>query len=456
MKILRRTLETICTLAVMNIFLLNHLFNQFFPDWGSRLFVKPALLGTLLFIYIILEIIPCYEKGLKFRLQVLKGGYELVVTSFYSLMLELIVYGIFLFLGSHPGSTLFEETGLAVTNALVAYLVLLLHYQNGFWQTAICSAQLGIKLRVLMLIFWWVPIANIILFYNWCATVRRELIYESNQYRLNQARIENEICRTRYPVVMVHGVFFRDWQYRNYWGRIPQALKKNGATVYYGKQQSALAIEDSGAELKTEILRVLEETGAEKVNIVAHSKGGLDARYAIVHLGLENQVASLTTINTPHRGCHYADVLLQKSPKWLIHFVATRYNKLFQRLGDEAPDFLGGVKGLTASACAAFNECTPDSPKVYYQSVMSKMNSHRSTFFLLSISYLFIKLFDGENDGLVSITSAPWGNYLGLLTAPKKGISHGDIIDLTHTNVRGFDVCEFYVKLFEGLKKRGL
>lgn len=41
-----------------------------------------------------------------------------------------------------------------------------------------------------------------------------------------------------------------------------------------------------------------EETGCEKVNIIAHSKGGLDSRYAISRLGMDQYTASLTTINS--------------------------------------------------------------------------------------------------------------------------------------------------------------
>lgn len=52
-------------------------------------------------------------------------------------------------------------------------------------------------------------------------------------------------------------------------------------------------------ELKENILRIIEESGCQKVNIIAHSKGGLESRYAITHLGLSSCVASLTTINTP-------------------------------------------------------------------------------------------------------------------------------------------------------------
>lgn len=63
-------------------------------------------------------------------------------------------------------------------------------------------------------------------------------------------------------VVMVHGVFFRDWQYFNYWGRIPKELNRNGCTVYYGKQQSAASVETSARELKERVLSIIEETGS--------------------------------------------------------------------------------------------------------------------------------------------------------------------------------------------------
>jgi len=44
----------------------------------------------------------------------------------------------------------------------------------------------------------------------------------------------------------------------------------------------------------------LEATGAEKVNIVAHSMGGLVARAAIAYYGAGNKVDKLMTLGTPH------------------------------------------------------------------------------------------------------------------------------------------------------------
>ena len=85
---------------------------------------------------------------------------------------------------------------------------------------------------------------------------------------------------------MVHGVFFRDFRNLNYWGRIPAALEANGATIFYGTHQSAASVADSGREIADRIQQILKETGCGKVNIIAHSKGGLDSRYAISKLGM--------------------------------------------------------------------------------------------------------------------------------------------------------------------------
>ena len=63
---------------------------------------------------------------------------------------------------------------------------------------------------------------------------------------------------------------------------------------------------------------------------------------------------------------------------------------------------------------------------------------------------------EGENDGLVSISSAKWGTFKGVIKNEyHRGISHGDIIDLKRQDYKGFDVVEFYVQLVSELKKMG-
>ena len=63
---------------------------------------------------------------------------------------------------------------------------------------------------------------------------------------------------------------------------------------------------------------------------------------------------------------------------------------------------------------------------------------------------------DMNKYGLVGKKSFPWGQSFQFLTVQgKRGISHGDVIDLNRENFDGFDVREFYVQLVSGLRQKG-
>ena len=120
-------------------------------------------------------------------------------------------------------------------------------------------------------------------------------------------------------------------------------------------------------------------------------------------------------------------------------------------------DLLDAVKDLTYEACAAFNEQIDDPEGIFCQSVGSVLKNAKSAKFPMNFSYHLVKLFDGPNDGLVSEPSFQWGEKYTLIEPTgEEGISHGDIIDLSRMDVEGFDVREFYVKLVNDLKNRGL
>ena len=99
----------------------------------------------------------------------------------------------------------------------------------------------------------------------------------------------------------------------------------------------------------------------------------------------------------------------------------------------------------------------PTPEGVYCQSVGSVLMRAVHGRFPLNVSYHLVKHFDGENDGLVSETAFAWGEkYTLLKPTGKRGISHGDMIDLSRENIPDFDVREFYVGLVSDLKERGL
>lgn len=342
----------------------------------------------------------------------------------------------------------------------VCVLVNLTAFLNGILCVYFSSVQLGIKKRLLGLIFGWVPIVNIWLLFDIIRTVEKEVVFETEKEDLNKSRKNDLICKTRYPLLFVHGVFFRDFEKLCYWGRIPDELKKNGAEIYYGNHGSASSVAESGKQLAARIKEIAESSGAGKVNIIAHSKGGLDCRYAISNEGAGKYTASLTTINTPHRGCEFADWLLKKVPRKAQFKIAGIYNSALAKIGDENPDFLTAVNDLTSEKCLEFNRENPETEykdEVFFQSVGSKLEKASGGKFPLNLTYHLAKYFDGANDGLVGEKSFPFGEkYTFLVPSGKRGISHGDMVDLNRENIDGFDVREFYVQLVSDLRKRGL
>lgn len=267
-------------------------------------------------------------------------------------------------------------------------------------------------------------------------------------------------CKTRYPLFLVHGTGFRDRKHLNYWGRIPAMLQGQGATVYYGRQDSWATVEDNAAVLAASLDAALEASGSEKVNIIAHSKGGVEARHLITALGYSGKVASLTTISSPHHGSKTMDWLL-RLPKPLFRIAGVFVNTFSRIIGDKKPDFFKASREFSTAHMQQFNVQTPDAAGVYYQSCASAMKRARSDI-LMWLPYLVVRRFDGENDGLVGAESAKWGHFMGVWRgAANRGISHIDAVDLRRplTKKPGgegiSDVPQAYVQLVAGLKRMG-
>ncbi len=414
----------------------------------SLLFSVPIFLLLFVAINIFPSIYNIKYKNI--RLRICAEGSDLLCAFLIGAFISVTVHIIFAFF------VLPEFLFQYILSCICLLFTLSISFWNGIIRVYTTSVQLGLKYRVIGVLCGFIPIANLIVLAKIIIICYNEVNFENEKILLNEYRKSQSICKTKYPILLVHGVFFRDFKYVNYWGRIPNELIKNGAEIHYGNHQSALSVADSATELIKRIKQIVKETGCEKVNIIAHSKGGLDCRYAISQCKADKYVASLTTINTPHRGCLFADYLLDKAPDRVKNTVAKSYNFSLKKLGDSNPDFIAAVYDLTNERCEQLNKTTIDSSEVYYQSVGSKLNKATNGKFPLNFTYYVAKYFDGANDGLVSEQSFKWGdNYTYLTTKGNRGISHGDMIDLNRENIKGFDVREFYVQLVNDLKTKG-
>ena len=271
--------------------------------------------------------------------------------------------------------------------------------------------------------------------------------------------MDDRSCATRYPILMVHGTGFRDWKRVNYWGRIPEELRRRGARVFFGGQDGWATVEENAGILARRVDEVLAETGREKLHLIAHSKGGLDARYLLSSLGYGEKAASLTTISTPHHGSRTMD-RLYRLPKWLFRAGAFFVNAFYRLAGDRNPDFYTVCRQFTTPWAEEFNRRNPDVPGVFYQSFAGAMAGWTSDVFMWWEN-LVIGLVDGENDGLVTVESARWTNFGGVWRgAGRRGLSHMDEVDFRRRALkrRGevVDPTDYYVALVAELRERGL
>lgn len=448
MKIIKRGINAVIPFLLANVYLLARC-----PKWQIPL--MPLITVLLIALDLVILAMPLLSLkniqtgGIKRCQRGCENLYSfLAATVFSVVVLILMIVGVI----DVSGWT-WKNWALYILTAVV---VLAVTFWFGIIRIYISSKQLGIKWRVIGILCGWIPVVHLIVLGKLIKLASDEAVFENEKLIKDGNRKQEQVCATRYPIPMVHGVFFRDFRYLNYWGRIPAALEANGARIFYGNHQSAASVADSGHEIADRIKQIVQETGCGKVNIIAHSKGGLDSRYAISKLGMAPYVASLTTINTPHRGCEFADYLLGKIPEKQQQAVANAYNSALKKLGDTDPDFIAAVTDLTASACEALNREMPDPQGVYIQSTGSCMKKPSGGRFPLNTTNAFVKHFDGENDGLVGYESFKWGsNFIYLKPQGSRGISHGDVIDLNRENIDTFDVREFYVNLVSDLKRCG-
>jgi triacylglycerol esterase/lipase EstA (alpha/beta hydrolase family) len=103
----------------------------------------------------------------------------------------------------------------------------------------------------------------------------------------------------RRPIVLLHGFGLTQTS----WIVLGRRLARRGlgplyGTTYFSLQSVRISAEQLGAFVDEVLLR----SGAERVDIVAHSMGGVVARYYLERLGGARRLGRLITLGSPHRG----------------------------------------------------------------------------------------------------------------------------------------------------------
>ena len=226
-----------------------------------------------------------------------------------------------------------------------------------------------------------------------------------------------------FPIVLAHGVcrFDKAWSdvldidnsadnardNIHYFKGIRTMLMKNGFVAHHSNVSWASDVNTRADDLRKNIINILGKENCEKVNIIAHSMGGLDARHMMFNDkdsgSIHKRVASLTTISTPHEGSPFADWGTDNLPRVI---------PMAQKLGLDVKAFYD----LKTDRCKKFNinDQVVKFEENCEESILFQTYAGKQDFWsvldALKLSFYIIEKKEGDNDGLVSVKSAKWRN----------------------------------------------
>ena len=290
---------------------------------------------------------------------------------------------------------------------------------------------------------------------------------------------------TRYPLVLVPGMlgFVRLLLYP-YWHGIIPALRRGGAQVIAVQVSPVNSNEVRGEELLLQIQAILQETGADKVNLIGHSQGSLTARYAAARR--PDLVASVTSVAGPNHGSELADYLHRHYPPqsakgrllsgvlsvvaWLMGLLETGHH-----VRKWPVDVHASHNSLTSAGVALFNQCYPQGlPETWGGQGAEEVNGVRYYSWSGTLQpgktdrggnlfdpsnrscRLFARTFvreAGQCDGMVG----RYSSHLGTVIGDDFPLDHFDIVNQSLGLVgKGADPLRLFVEHAQRLKAAGL
>jgi triacylglycerol lipase len=240
------------------------------------------------------------------------------------------------------------------------------------------------------------------------------------------------------PIILMHGFAgFRELGpgqqvWLEYFTNVRRQLGAMGYRVFAPQVSPFDDPLDRAQQWFSAIEKIRRETGSDKVHLVGHSQGGLDARVLVAPftgphdtpvgplfgLGYGPRVASLTTIATPHFGSVIADAVVQDIPghKQAVTALMWSLNLITALIRGEQQDTDRAVKALTREFMLEdFNRIIEDDPNVRYYAVAGDPGCRDVVHPWLRPEYKDIKRTapaegGGPNDGLVTVSGSFFGN----------------------------------------------
>ena len=265
---------------------------------------------------------------------------------------------------------------------------------------------------------------------------------------------------TRFPILLVHGwTGFEAIGPLTYFFNVFDDLTGLGFPVEVAVLDPYNSTTVRSGQLADRVDEVLVEQRARKVDLLGHSQGGLDSRAVISTHGYGDRVSALITIASPHRGTYIMDLALDLAPGPVENAFGLLLNFLGAVTAQQQSDAEASFYSLSEQYMEGeFNPANPDDPRVKYISYTGRTcdalgfldpgkNCQDLVDPLIGWGYTILDVARGDNDGLVTVDSAIWGEYRGEMIADHID-EVGQIAGITDPK---FKHLEFFRKLARDL-----
>ncbi|MEM0963116.1 MAG: alpha/beta fold hydrolase [Bacteroidota bacterium] len=259
---------------------------------------------------------------------------------------------------------------------------------------------------------------------------------------------------TRHPVVLMHGFgALANLMQGGVLHAEAMHLRGLGVWAYAPHVNPYDTIATRVASWTERLTVVLEETGAERLNLVGFSSGGLDARLLARDPAWADRIASLVTISTPHRGSELASYVLDQPDRlqtWAVGFMDFVGRAAYERAMPHTAEALAELTPESVRAHFPEDEPIPDAWCASYAGHAGK-GTDVSMYPPLLVPNRILYHLAGVNDGIVPTASMGWAERLGMLDA-----DHARQIGLRLTPATAYDSLRFFESHIGDLRDRGL
>jgi triacylglycerol lipase len=223
------------------------------------------------------------------------------------------------------------------------------------------------------------------------------------------------------------------------------------------------SIPTRASQTKSQLNTWMAANNCSTVHLIGHSQGGLVIRYLVSNLAFASKTATVTTVNSLHKGAPMANIVLAVIPSWLQPFTNSALSLLARLVyRDGRPqDVIAMGQSLTTTYVTSFNSSTPNvSGKKYYSYGSSMAWADIIQHPIMALTHpitwaggIFYGL-GGENDGVVPFSSQKWGTWKGTPSAKwyATGIDHLQATNFEWSGQNYFDVNGWYLSIANNAK----